>query len=120
MFPEVDDFIEVDSEGHPCHGLIGKVVSVHPEDKVVVNIFGKEVTLSSKEIKIKAKVGSRAHSIMNRKSVHWELDGLDKIGLYVLMDIALWMRDYEWCKEIYERMKTAPDTIDPSKQYKFK
>ncbi|ALA07208.1 hypothetical protein SECTIM467_84 [Brevibacillus phage SecTim467] len=106
MFPEENDFIEVDSEGHSCHGLIGKVVSTY-SDKVVVSLYGRETTVAPQNVRIKAKVGSRAHAIMARKASQWELNSLDKIGLYALMDIALWMRDYEWCEDIYQRMKTA-------------
>lgn len=103
MFPEVNDFIEVDSEGHPQNGLIGRVVSTAP-NKVTVNLYGKEVSLDERLVKVKAKLGTRAHSLLNRKSMAWDLDSLDRIGLYVLMDIALWMRDYEWCKDIHQRM----------------
>jgi hypothetical protein len=103
MFPEVEDFIEVDSEGHPHNGLIGRVVSTAP-NKVTVNFYGKEVSLPEAIVKVKAKLGTRAHSLINRKAMQWDLDSLDKVGLYVLMDIALWLRDFEWCKDLHQRM----------------
>ncbi|WP_091018831.1 MULTISPECIES: hypothetical protein [Paenibacillus] len=103
MFPEVDDFIEIDSEGHPHNGLIGRVVSLAP-NRVTFNLYGKEVSIAERFVKVKAKLGTRAHILLSRKSMHWELDSLDFIGLYVLMDIALWMRDYEWCRDIQQRM----------------
>ncbi|MFF2889486.1 hypothetical protein [Paenibacillus sp. NPDC057967] len=104
MFPEVDDFIEVVSEDHPQNGLIGRVVSTAP-NSVVAIIYGKEVSLQELHVKVRAKLGTKAHSLINRKAEHWDLDNLDDIGLYVLMDIALWLRDYEWCKDIHIRMR---------------
>lgn len=103
MFPEADDFIEVSSNGSPHDGLIGKVISVAP-NKVTASIYGREVTLSNKEVKLKARVGSRSHSLLLRKSINWETDSLDAVGLYVLMDVALWLRDFDWCKDIQNRM----------------
>ncbi|MCM3132942.1 hypothetical protein M3629_09100 [Paenibacillus polysaccharolyticus] len=106
MRPEVDDFIEVTSEAHPQNGLIGRVVAASL-NKVTVNLYGSEVILSESHIRVRAKLGTRAHALLNLKSMMWDMDSLDDIGLYVLMDIALWMRDYDWCKEIYQRMVKA-------------
>lgn len=117
MFPEVEDFVEVNIEGHPCNGLIGVVKDSRPDKQIVVTVFGKDVTLKPNEVRMKAKVGSRAHSIISRKALDWNLDGLDKVAYRGLIDLALDLRDFEWCKELYERMQSAPDVIDPSKQY---
>jgi hypothetical protein len=103
MFPEVDDFIEVESDGSPHHGLIGRVVSTSP-DKVTVNLYGRNLTLSESDVSITAKLGSRRHALLTRKSMEWDMDSLDGIGLYVLMDIALWLRDFDWCKDIHQIM----------------
>lgn len=105
MFPEVDDFIEVESEGSPHHGLIGRVVFNSP-DKVTVSLYGRNVTLSKSDVSITAKLGSRRHALLTRRSMEWEMDSLDRVGLYVLMDIALWLRDFEWCKDIHQIMAT--------------
>ncbi|MWV43062.1 hypothetical protein GRF59_05415 [Paenibacillus sp. HJL G12] len=93
----------MDSEGHPQNGLIGKVLSASA-NHVVVDLYGREVSLNKRMVRVKAKFGSRAHSLMSMKAMHWDLDHLDDVGLFVLMDIALWMRDYDWCKDIHMRM----------------
>ncbi|MFF2912359.1 hypothetical protein [Paenibacillus sp. NPDC057934] len=104
MSPEVNDYIRVTSEGSPHDGLIGQVVATAEKDMLVLRLYGREVRLAQSELSVLAKNGSRAHSLISRKALHWDMNYLDSIGLYVLMDIALWLRDYEWCKDINQRM----------------
>lgn len=101
---EAEDFVEILKEGHPQHGLTGRIINVNG-DVVVVNIYGQWLKLNITDVKLKAKFKSRAHMILNRTALEWNTDRFTEEDYKDMIDFALDVQDYAWCKELQERLE---------------
>jgi hypothetical protein len=99
-----EDFIEIVNPNHKMYGFIGRLLKMG-EDTVEVEVLGLPISLSKKDVKLRARRGSRTHDEFTEMYKSQVTNYIDELGYKTLIDLALDIRDFEWVKELSERLE---------------
>lgn len=94
----VNDYVEVINENNEYYGLIGKIYNICT-DVVIVDFYGKKVTMSREDLKMFARVGTSKHKELELRNPN----NLTKEDFNELIDFALTLRDWEWVEDLVKR-----------------
>lgn len=104
-----NDIVEVINEEHTYYGTIGKIINKskkEDEELVMVEIYGKPVTLRRSDLKIRARVGTNSHKELKQKMEEMVPKNLIAEDYNDLINLAIDLKEWDWAMELVERNNT--------------